>query len=263
MIAEVDFQSRHKRRSGRRFAERPIVFLFETVICIGILAAAGYGIHRFLYRSEDFLVKTISVEGANELRPAEIVRAAGITTADSIMQIDVGAVESRVRALPSIKSCKVTRRFPDTVAITVTERSAIATLMVNNHVFEIDPDGTVLRELISSAVHEGPYISNVPNLDVVEVGQRLTEPALTAALEVWMAFSNTTIGHEVKVSELSASSPNDIRMYVDELPFEIRWGRGDFVSEAARLNALWESKNKRIGCAEYLDLRFGEDLACK
>ncbi|MBI5092302.1 MAG: FtsQ-type POTRA domain-containing protein [Candidatus Hydrogenedentes bacterium] len=231
---------------------------------MSILGAAAYGLHRYLYRSEDFLVKTIRVEGTRGIDPKDIVKTAGITTADSIMRIDVERVEETlVRTIPYVKSCSVTRCFPDTVIISVEERTATATLLVDGHAFEIDPDGVALQELPSNAVHEGPYISNVPDLGVVQIGDHLTQPALAAALEVWSAFSKMSISREVTVSELSAVSPNEIRMYCDELPYEVRWGRREFDAEAARFDLLWRTKNKQLGCAEYLDLRFGEDLACK
>ncbi len=65
------------------------------------------------------------------------------------------------------------------------------------------------------------------------------------------------------VDELAVYDDNDIRMYCATLPFEIRWGRGDYDVQARRLDILWQELEGRLPCTEYLDLRFGRDLACK
>lgn len=68
---------------------------------------------------------------------------------------------------------------------------------------------------------------------------------------------------QVNVSEISAARANEILMYCEELPFEIRWGRGDPVAQAERLDFLWNAKGGHLECAEYLDLRFDNDLVCR
>jgi len=52
-------------------------------------------------------------------------------------------------------------------------------------------------------------------------------------------------------------------MYCDELQFEIRWGRDDVVQQARNLDVLWQQRGADLPCTSYLDLRFGQDLACK
>ncbi|HIJ66215.1 MAG TPA: hypothetical protein HPP77_09735 [Candidatus Hydrogenedentes bacterium] len=73
-------------------------------------------------------------------------------------------------------------------------------------------------------------------------------------------------GH-VTVSEIAAPHEDHIRMYCDELPFEIRWGRRDFVNEAHRLDLIWRETGhmERVDppCQEYLDLRFGNEPVCR
>jgi len=82
-------------------------------------------------------------------------------------------------------------------------------------------------------------------------------------LAVWRAFGTTVMARDVTVSEISAAHENRICMYCDELDFEIRWGRDHFEKQAAKLNVFWLSQNKRVNCKDYVDLRFGNDVACK
>jgi cell division protein FtsQ len=57
---------------------------------------------------------------------AEVVAASGIARGDALTFVDTGAARERVEALPRIASAKVTRSFPGTVQIEVTEREPAA-----------------------------------------------------------------------------------------------------------------------------------------
>jgi len=135
--------------------------------------------------------------------------------------------------------------------------------MVGNRLFEVDDECNVLRELLPDGLHVGPFITNVGDLGYVEPGQKLEPPALAHALAVWRAFSTTAMAQEVTVSEISAGHEGRISMYCDELPCEIRWGRDNFEKQAAKLDVFWQSQDKHIRCKDYVDLRFGDDVACK
>ena len=260
-------RSRHAkkrgRRSPRRFRDRPIAAVLQWVVCAGALGGTLYGFYCYLHASPVFAVQWVRVEGASVLDPETVLAASGITTADNLLFFDADAAHDRVENMPYVKTCHLTREFPDRVTLALEERSPVATLLVSNHLFEIDAEGVVLRELPADQMHSGPLVTNVAGLDYVEPGQAVSQPGLVAALAVWAAFSHTAMAHEVTVSELAAFGKNDVVMYCDELPFEIRWGRSDFAGQAWRLNLLWRESGGQLPCRASLDLRFGEQLVCK
>jgi cell division septal protein FtsQ len=97
----------------------------------------------------------------------------------------------------------------------------------------------------------------------VEPGNSLEGTPLKEALGAWQAFQSTPLTEKMVVSEIAAPSPNDVRMYFNDFEYEVRWGRGNFAQQAANFHDLWAHLDERIGCREYLDLRFGNDLACR
>ncbi|MBI4556397.1 MAG: FtsQ-type POTRA domain-containing protein [Candidatus Hydrogenedentes bacterium] len=248
-----------RRRRKRRWFTRAL----EGFICLGILGGGGYAFYLYMERSASLLVKTIRVEGANVLREEEILVKSGLSREDNLLLLDTEAVTTNILALPYVKTCRVTRVFPDTVNIQIEERVAVATLLVHNRMFELDREGVVLRELPAGSPPTGPFISEAPDLGYVEPGRQLSQRALVAALAVWEAFMTTTMAQEVNVSEIVALHENNVRMYCDELPYTVVWGRSNFVEEARRLDVLWRQVGGELACADYLDLRFDRDLACK
>ncbi|MCH7910950.1 MAG: FtsQ-type POTRA domain-containing protein [Candidatus Hydrogenedentes bacterium] len=252
----------HRRRTGQNIRKFLGVFAQAAIL---ILLSGGfvYKFYAFAKTSEQFSVRTIQIEGIHELDEYDILYASGLTIADNVVFFDAARTRRNVEALPYVKRCEVVGSFPDTVILKIEERVAVATLMVNSRAYQLDNDRFVLREYAPGEMPAVPFITGVPGLDVIVLGEALDHPALVAAMEIWEAFSSTSLSEALTVSELAALSHNDVRMFCDEVPYEIRWGRGDWLRQAQRFDLLWTAKDGDLPCTEYLDLRFEEDLACR
>ena len=251
-----------RRRSGQKIRKLIVVFV-QTAILVSLSGGFVYKFYAFAKTSEQFSVKTIQIEGIRELDEHDILYASGLTVADNVVFFDAERTRRNVEALPYVKRCQVIGSFPDTVILKIEEREAVATLMVNSRAYQLDADRFVLREYASDEMPAIPFITSIPDLDVIALGESVDHPALVAALEIWAAFSATELSGALTVSELSARSENDVRMFCDEVPYEIRWGRGDWARQVQRFELLWEAKDGYLPCTRYLDLRFGEDLVCR
>lgn len=255
------YSARRRAVRRKRTAAGAVLSFIAAAVCLGCIGALGYGLYRFVGEDECFHVRTIHIEGACVVSPETIIAQSGVTTDDIILFMDVAAIGARVEALPYVKTCRVKRIFPDKVSIEVDERVALATLLVNNRPYMVDNDGVVVREPRPGEPHTGPYITNVPGLSGVDVGERLAHPELIQALAVWHAFSQTGTARQVTVSEISAEKSSPLCMYCDELDFEIRWRRGNIEKQALKLDLFWHARGDWSGCKEYLDLRYGNDVA--
>ena len=80
---------------------------------------------------------------------------------------------------------------------------------------------------------------------------------------MWKAFSTVPMSQTVKLSEISAPSPDQISMILDGVGYEIIWGRSDFLTQARRLDTLWQKQAGRLPCRQSLSLQFDADLVCR
>lgn len=251
-----------RRRAPRRTGA--VLWLLTKVLVIGgAFASLAYGVAHYVTSSPRYLVKGVSVVGANLVPAQDILNASGITTGDNLMTLDTAEVARRVKQIPYIRVCEVSRSYPDRVIIEVNERHPGAMVLINNHAFEIDDECVVLGPLNPLEPYEGPTITNLPGITAVMVGQKIESPALAAALEVWKAFTTVPLSREVSLSELSAPFPDHISMILDEAPFEIIWGRSDFLTQARRLDTLWHRLDGQLPCRTSLSLQFDADLVCR
>lgn len=262
-MARSALHRRRRHRGRKRFGAGRAAHVLRVFVLVAAVGAFVYGFLRFVWDSGRFQVNTVLIEGTNILDDQVVLEASGITGADSVWFLDTQGVVARVEAMPYVKSCSIEVIFPDTVTLRVEERVALATLMVNSRSYELDREGIVLREYAPSEMPGVPFITNVAGVEFVRVGDQLSQPALAVALAIWDAFSQTSMAQDVAVSELSAPGEDDVRMYCDNLPYELRWGRGGFERQAKRLDILWREKGGELHCQEYLDLRFNEKLVCR
>jgi len=257
----------HRRVRARRTRIRRVLRLLALVPLLAALIAAlsqgSVALALYVQESPDLYLRTVRVEGLRRLDELDIVRQAGVSMNDHILHVDAAAITERLLENPYIRSAEVSRVFPDMLTIRIRERLPEATLLSNNRSFVVDRDGVVLRELHMFEPHRGPLITEVPGLDVIEVGDRIEQPELRRAMDVLDAFEETEMAQGVTIAEVAARSERDIRMYCDELTFEIRWGGGDLPRQAARLDALWRYHDGRLAFNEYCDLRFGREVACR
>ena len=124
------------RGAGRRRLRR--VTLVLAVLALGVAAAAAT-------QSPLLDVDLVTVAGITHTPERSVRRAAGIHTGDALVTVDLGAVARRIEELPWVDHARVTRDWPSTVHIQVTERSVAAVVQVTEEQAAlIDGRGRVL-----------------------------------------------------------------------------------------------------------------------
>ncbi len=251
------------RRTAGRQGRSPWVHWGEMACGLLVLGGLMLGTFKYILEPTTLRVKHVLFDGTNVLSGQQVLEAARITDTDTILSVKPEQVRQRVLTLPYVKECSVSRSLPSSVIIRIVERIPVAAVMVNNHVYEIDRDGMVLREVPPLAPPNGPLVTNLPNLGALTPGLLVKNPALEKALQLWDAFSVDPLAKELTLSEISAEAESMLYMYFNELPYETRWGRSDFPTQVRRFETLWREKGGKLPCIEYLDMRFDNDIVCK
>jgi cell division protein FtsQ len=104
-------------QSGRRRAA--IVAAGVVCLLVGAFLAS---------RTSAFDARRIEVTGVHHLRPADVVRTAGVSSSTNVLWFDERAAERRLEAEPWIAQADVSGAFPLRIEIEVTERTPVAVL---------------------------------------------------------------------------------------------------------------------------------------
>ena len=100
----------------------------------------------FLFlRSPVFSVKNYIVTGAERVPYDEIV-ARSTQRSSNIFDLKLDKIQKAIETSPWIEEARCTRRFPNTLEITVIERKPVVFAPVGEKIWLIDKEGRVLQE---------------------------------------------------------------------------------------------------------------------
>jgi hypothetical protein len=194
-----------RRGADRRAAENKRR-LFKACGWLGGLAAvitAGWMLaHKAFYDNPEFMLKHIEAVTDGTLTKQELLKTAQIPAAINLLEIDLAAIDGRLRERSQVKDVRVRRKVPDTLEITVWERTPVAWLGYQGADLDKRQNGVLLDEAgyaicchtLYREFYDFPMIM-VPR-DVISefvlFGDRVDIPSVDAALslvKLWPAHS--------------------------------------------------------------------------
>ena len=206
-------------RTRRRAADEPLEersgpsrrrFLARRWLAL-LLVLAVLGLTYVIMFTPLVGVREVEVLGTRDLAAETVRDAAAIEPGTPMARLDTDQVARRVAELPRVFEVNVSRSFPSTVEIHVTERTPVAVVPDSDGVHLVDRTGADY-----ATVPARP--KGLPVLKVVKVSP--DDPATHAAVTVFGAIPDQLRG---RVVELSADSPGDVRLKLRNGK-TIKWG---------------------------------------
>ena len=133
----------------------------------------------FLLANPAFRPKAIRVVGSTHLDAQQVAAALAVPPDRSIFLLDHSVLESRLRALPWVRSASVTLTLPDRVLVTIDEWTPVAVLQQGERSFFLNAQGRLLgpaAEAGSLPVVERPHLASL------QPGTAVLSPELEALL---------------------------------------------------------------------------------
>jgi cell division protein FtsQ len=167
-----------KPPADRRIAERRKAIVAarvhrrRRVLGWGLVAIALAAGVAYLIRTPLFGLSAVRVEGTGAVRRAEVMEAAEVRLGEPYLGLDLAAIRDRVAALPRVAAVRVTRDYPSSLRIAVTERPAVASVSTGGIYWLVAADGTVL-DSAGQRPADLPYVAGVPLPPGVAAGSRL------------------------------------------------------------------------------------------
>jgi cell division protein FtsQ len=201
-------QERYDRRhrpSRRRYLARRWVAVLVVLAVLGLTYVIMF--------TPLVGVRTVDVLGTREISREAVAEAAAIEPGSPMVRLDTDEVARRVARLPRVAEVSVSRSFPSTVEIQVTERRPVAVVL------DGDGDGVHLVDrtgMSYATVSARP--AGLPVLKVIRVAP--DDPSTHAAVTVLGAIPDQL---RERVVELSARTPGDVQLKLANGRV-IKWG---------------------------------------
>lgn len=113
------------------------VFLLVTLLSLFLFVHSSF-----------FYIDVITVQGADKLGSAEVIRLSGLHIGQNIFSVDGNQISHALRVHPMVKEVKVIRHWPRHLEIQVEERQAWALTPYQGAFLCLDMDGSSSIRLI-------------------------------------------------------------------------------------------------------------------
>ena len=139
-----------------------------SALLIIFLALFSFLAHQTIYDilnvfTDSFSVKKINISGAMYSKNADfnqIITSSTNATRGNLSLLNITTLKSQLENLELIKNADISKDFPYTLTIKITERTPIAFIQIKNQSYQVDSDGMILYSLTNSL----PLV--LPTIDV-------------------------------------------------------------------------------------------------
>lgn len=204
--------NRPLRKSGNKNARKrlPIV-VAGIVVLAAILAVAAY-----------FLplvgVSKIDVQGTKNADPAVIEQTSGISSGDNMLRLDTDAAAEKIASVPWVEKVTVSRSWPTTVKVEVTEHQGIAFVKQGSETYAVNANGQI-------------FLQGVQPEGAVEL--KKVDPTNSAAVKgAAMAVASLPPGVQEQIDRVEAETAESIEIFLKD-GRRVFWGSAERASEKA------------------------------
>lgn len=248
---------------SRRGRKRRYLGWTKTALAVGVIAASVWGIHELAQSWADrtALARVVGSETLAEpvlitdgvLTQAWLKEQLALPRHATLMSLDLAALRDRLQAQGQVRVAVLTRSFPDTLVVTLRERSPVARLQVADSAGRrqllVARDGTVY----DGAGYSRDLIATLPWLDGITLRRQGTGYAPVEGMETVSALLATAQTEAtwlyrdwlvVSLARLAAHDEIVVRM--QEGPEVVFSRQQDFLKQIARLDFILEESRDRL-----------------
>ncbi|MGO1948808.1 MAG: cell division protein FtsQ/DivIB [Mycobacteriaceae bacterium] len=185
-----------------------------------------------------FNLREIDIEGAAQLDTEEVESASGLSQGENLLFTDTDAAARAVSGLPWVEKVTVSRSWPSTAVVRITEYEAVGVVEDGGESAVINGDG---RVFLRGAAPEGttPVKASSDDQDAVEAAGSVLGSLPEGLLE--------------QVEEVDAPSAEDVTLRFPE-GREVYWGSAERAEEKAeatrvvlgREGSVWNVSNPAV-----------------
>jgi cell division septal protein FtsQ len=241
-------------RMTARFLSAGKFAAIALLVCGGGIAAA-IKLVPWINSSPLFTVKTILVEGCMRVDKAEVLRQSGLARGMRMMQLKPAAVQKALEQNAWVRRARVSRQFPNVVAVRLEERRPIA-LINCGRVWYLDQDG-VLLPLFAATYSNLPVVSGF----LPDTAGRLGAVALARVKRFLSDCETASAAVAKRISQVDFSTPFVVRIKLEDSPAVVEMNDAQTPALLPRLQQIAQSEqNDPKGLPKRINLCY-ENLA--
>jgi cell division protein FtsQ len=205
---------------------------FFALAAVGVIGAAAW----VLFSSPLLVVRSVTVSGTHLVPRSEVLAVSGVQLGTPLIRVNTARAAARIVQIRQVSSVRVTRSWPDRLAIVVRERTPELGLPAPGGGYDlVDADGVVVRWAARDPAGLPLYATAVP------AGVLRGDPGLAAAAAV-LGELPAAVRHSVR--SVSAPEPDQVTLHLAG-GTTVLWGDAGRAAVKARELSVLERAHMR------------------
>jgi len=253
--------------------------VFATVFGLYLFWRTGeWALNRFVYENQSFAIRDIDIQTDGVVCNEQLRRWAGVKPGDNLLALDLGRVKRDLELVPLIQFASIDRILPRTLRIRIFEREPIAQVNLprprsNGGVelvpIQLDADGYAILPLdtrqrsasVPPLNDPFPIISGI-NPNDVQLGHRIENPQLQAALQLIISFEHSPMAAAVELKRIDVSA-QEVLMVTTGQGSEVTFGLTDLDQQLRRWHEVHDMGQKMNKAIATLDLAIPNNIPAR
>ena len=270
-VLDVKLRSSQVRARRMRLAAIAIGGVFSAVAALYLAWQASLCVLNVLiYENKAFAIHDIDAQTDGIIAPDQLRRWSGIQLGQNLFALDLAGVKRNLELVSIIRTVSLEKVLPHTIRLRVAERDPVAQLSVARPraggglemvQFLLDADATVILPLTPAqcAVGSQPPAPDLlplivgPSSTEVQPGRRLDSPQMRAALDLILAFQQSSMQALADVKRVDAFTP-DVLVIRTGQGSEITFSLKNPDQQLLRWQSIFEEGQRRNKAIASLDL---------
>lgn len=230
------YVAQRKRLRGKRLLTRA---WFLGKLCLGLALCVGlaWGLQQvcpLVREARYFRVLNVEMTGLTTLTREEVLYLLGITEETTLWHLDLPRIGARLAHHPYVKAVVLRRAFPNTLRVTIQERTPYLMVSVDQQRMLVDDEGVVLRAFLPEQDPKVPSIV-VSQPRVLEPGMRLRQPEVQRAFELIQTYQTSPFAESLRLASLNVQPSGASVWRFESYPFDVRLGEEGILGQLGRL----------------------------
>lgn len=240
------------RRNQRRIQAQKIFVIVCNALVVAAVVIGAMWLWQRTQSDARFAVRTIEVAGAVHTPKAALDAITRQYVGANLFRIDIARVQHDLGGLAWVRRIDIEKKLPDTLRISVVERTPVALVTHGSRVDYVDGEGADFAELAPSVGD-----ADLPLVD----GAHGSELARSVAFLTALRASDREVYS--RISELRPIAPNGFAIFDRDLGTIVYVNAGDVSSTVRSFYAIARAEQLGRGAIEYADLRFHDRIVIK
>lgn len=224
-----------KKPSGKKLSKRPNIYI---ILCL-IVAITGCLMFSFIFNITDIIVE------GNETIDANIIKIQSkLITGENILKANTAKAREYILKNPIIDTVTITRIFPGTIKISVSECKKIAYIKFASNALAVDKNGKILEVMPLSQASDYPVFSGVTLSDTTPgetISSHDNQTGIDTIKELISHLSKTALPGEI--STINIDKYNNVTMTLKN-EMSVIFGKDNLEYKVAYLEVAYPSDLK-------------------